>query len=42
MNYKQRILTYVSAAISLLTLFFVPWRVQNGLGVHRKTGYESG
>lgn len=30
MNQKQRILTYVIVAIFSLTLFFVPWRVQNG------------
>ena len=30
MNHKQRILTYVAVAIIPLTLFFVPWRVQNG------------
>jgi hypothetical protein len=30
MTHKQRILTYVIVAIIPLTLFFVPWRVQNG------------
>lgn len=30
MNIKQRILTYAFVAIIPLTLYFVPWRVQNG------------
>jgi hypothetical protein len=30
MNQKQRILTYVTVAMIPPTLFFVPWRVQNG------------
>ena len=30
MNQRQRILTYTMAPIILLTMLFVPWRVQNG------------
>ena len=30
MNRSQRILTYVAITMIPLTLFFVPWRVQNG------------
>jgi hypothetical protein len=40
MNHKQRILTYVSAALFGLSLYFVPWRVQDRLGNHPKFGYE--
>ena len=36
MNQRQRILTYAMAPIILLTLLFVPWRVQNGY----EDGYE--
>ena len=40
MNTKQRILTYMLVAIIPLTLYFVPWRVQDRLGGHPKFGYE--
>ena len=40
MNHKQRILTYVLAALFALSWFFVPWRVQDRLGGHPKFGYE--
>ena len=40
MNHKQRILTYVSAALFAFSWFFVPWRVQDRLGGHPKFSYE--
>jgi hypothetical protein len=32
MNHKQRIVTYASVAILTLSLFFVPWRVNDVRG----------
>jgi hypothetical protein len=40
MNNKQRILTCVSLGFFVVSLFFVPWRVQDRLGGHPKYGYE--
>jgi hypothetical protein len=40
MNHKQRVLTYVLAALFALSLFFVPWRVQDRLSGNPKFSYE--
>ncbi len=32
MNHKQRILTYISVAVFVLSFFFVPWRVSDVRG----------
>ncbi len=40
MSYKQRILTCVFLGIFVVSLFFVPWRVQDRLTGHPKFSYE--
>jgi hypothetical protein len=40
MNDRQRILTYAFLALFAITIFFVPWRVQNKFDTRQRPGYE--